>query len=66
MTATIGRLADRMLRTVAPKIDASAACTYQWTQYCYCVYHVSYWKRCMYGCPGVPNHCYGCENRYGC
>lgn len=56
----LGRLADRVLAMVVPKSEASAAsCTYQW-EYCYCSGGIAYRRRCMRGCPGVPNHCYSC------
>jgi hypothetical protein len=61
----ISELADRLLARVAPKVDASAGCTYQWYT-CACVYGTLYAKRCMYGCSGVPNHCYSCVAHRSC
>ncbi len=59
MVNAIGRLADRVLARVAPRIDASAACTYQW-YLCYCRGGLRYSKKCMRACPGVPDHCGSC------
>ncbi|OLT22922.1 hypothetical protein BJF79_46080 [Actinomadura sp. CNU-125] len=62
----LGRLADRMLATVAPKAEASAAnCSYRW-YVCYCSRGVIYRKKCMYGCSGVPDHCYSCTASGAC
>lgn len=55
----VTKMADRVLARIAPRVDAAAGCTYEYT-YCYCIYRVGYYaKKCMYGCPGVPNHCSG-------
>lgn len=59
MLSSVARLSDRLLARFAPKIDASAGCSYYWS-ICYCSGGLRYSKRCMSGCPGVPNHCYSC------
>ena len=59
MVNSLGRLADRVLGRIAPRIDASAGCSYDWYT-CYCSGGLRYAKKCMYGCSGVPNHCYSC------
>ena len=43
----------------APTTEADAGCTYDW-ETCYCKGGLRYRRRCMYGCSGVPNHCYSC------
>jgi hypothetical protein len=60
MSNLVGHLSDRLLARFAPKIDASAGCAYQWYT-CFCSGGLRYAKRCMQGCPGVPNHCSGCQ-----
>ncbi|GAA1775671.1 hypothetical protein [Luedemannella helvata] len=60
MVQALGRLADRVMTRLAPTTEAAAGCSYEW-EYCYCKGHVTYRRRCMYGCPGVPNHCYSCS-----
>ena len=66
MIGTVTRMADRVLARIAPRVEANAGCSYQ-SEYCYCIYHVGYYTRqCMYGCPGVPNHCYGCKKTSSC
>ena len=53
MVKLVNRLADRMLARAVPVAKAD------------CQYHVNVWcsgglryrQTCMYGCPGVPNHC---------
>jgi hypothetical protein len=64
MTKLVTRLADRALARVAPKVEASAGCTYTW-YLCYCSGGLRYSKKCMYGCSGVPNHCYPCNTVTG-
>ena len=59
MVQALGRLADRMLTRLAPTTEAAAGCTYEW-EYCSCRNGLRRQQRCMYGCPGVPNHCYSC------
>ncbi|HXV94740.1 MAG TPA: hypothetical protein VD813_15660 [Pseudonocardia sp.] len=54
------RLADRMLARIVPRVEASASCSYYWST-CGCSGGLRRAKRCMSGCPGVPNHCYSCE-----
>jgi hypothetical protein len=65
MVNAFGRLADRLLARVAPRIEASAGCTYQWV-FCYCRGGLRYAQRCMRSCPGVPNHCYSCTPTTTC
>lgn len=66
MTTIATRLADRVLARVAPRVEAAAGCSYHFER-CYCVYRGPlYLKRCMYGCPGVPNHCYPCKAEGNC
>ncbi|WP_433046598.1 hypothetical protein [Dactylosporangium sp. CS-033363] len=57
MAKTLGRIADRVLGRLAPSADAG--CAYEWVT-CQCKGGLRYQKRCMYGCSGVPNHCYSC------
>jgi hypothetical protein len=59
MIEAMGRVADRVLGRIAPRIDAAAGCTYE-VDVCYCSGHVQYVQKCMWSCPGVPNHCYPC------
>jgi hypothetical protein len=60
------RIADRLLARLAPKVEARAGCTYQWYS-CACIYRVGrYQKKCMYGCSGVPDHCYDCVRTGPC
>lgn len=59
MVQALNRLADRVLTRLAPAADAAAGCTYQW-EICYCSRGLMYRRKCMYGCSGVPNHCYSC------
>ncbi|MEV4140118.1 hypothetical protein AB0J72_49160 [Dactylosporangium sp. NPDC049742] len=59
MVQTMGRLADRVLARLAPTAEADAGCTYEW-ETCYCKGGLRYRRKCMYGCSGVPNHCYSC------
>ena len=61
---TLGKLADRMLLRLAPRVDADAACVYEWYG-CGCSGGLRYGKKCMYGCSGVPNHCYPCNTVIG-
>jgi hypothetical protein len=56
MVALVNRLADRMLARIAPSRQAEASCAYETG--CWCSGGLRYCQRCMYGCPGVPNHCY--------
>jgi hypothetical protein len=66
MTATLTRIADRILAAVAPRVEADASCVYRW-QSCYCVYRGPYYaKKCMRGCSQVPDHCYPREYRGPC
>jgi hypothetical protein len=58
--AIVSTLADRMLARIAPRIEGSASCSYFWST-CYCSGGLRYAKKCMRGCWGVPDHCYGCE-----
>jgi hypothetical protein len=51
MTALVNRLADRMLRTFAPRLEAAAACTYHHAYYCYCSGGLAYRSVC-YNCDG--------------
>lgn len=60
MTGLVTKMADRVLARVAPKVEASAGCSYVWYT-CYCSGGLRYAKRCMFGCSGVPNHCYSCQ-----
>lgn len=60
MLRSVSRLSDRLISYLAPRIDASASCTYVWRT-CYCSGGLRYAKECMSGCPGVPNHCYPCQ-----
>ncbi len=59
MRAALTKLADRMLARVVPRVEAAAGCSYVW-ETCYCSKGLRYGRKCMYGCPGVPNHCYPC------
>lgn len=59
MTGILGRLADRVVNRLVPTTTADAACNYVY-EYCYCSGGLAYRRRCMRGCSGVPNHCYGC------
>lgn len=59
MTALLTRLADRALVRIAPRTEATAGCSYVY-ELCYCASPKNYFRRCMYSCPGVPNHCYSC------
>jgi hypothetical protein len=63
--ALANRLADRLAARIVPRLDASAGCSYYYTT-CYCVYGDRYAKKCMSGCPGVPNHCYSCTRVGSC
>ena len=60
MTGLVTKMADRVLARVAPKVEASAGCSYVWYT-CYCSGGLRYAKKCMFGCSGVPNHCYSCQ-----
>jgi len=59
MVKAASRLADRLLVRLAPRAEASAGCSYVWYT-CFCSGGLRYAKKCMYYCPGVPNHCYSC------
>jgi hypothetical protein len=65
MTRTLTRVADRLLAKVAPRIEAAAGCSYVW-ETCGCINHLLKRRRCMRGCPGVPNHCYSCVTTSTC
>jgi hypothetical protein len=65
MFSAVTRVADRLLAKVAPRVDASAGCSYVW-EICYCSGGLRYGRRCMRGCSGVPNHCYPCTVMGGC
>ncbi len=64
MTGILGRLADRALRRLVPTTEAEAGCSYVW-EMCYCSRGLRYSRKCMYGCSGVPNHCYSCNTVTG-
>ena len=55
----INRAAAHLASRVLRKLPAQAGCSYYWST-CYCSGGLRYAKRCMSGCPGVPNHCYSC------
>jgi hypothetical protein len=59
MIDAFGRVADRLLVRLAPRIDASAGCAYFYS-FCFCSGGLRYAKKCMYGCIDAPNHCYPC------
>ncbi len=60
MVQTLNRLADRVLARLVPTAQADAACAYVWES-CGCTLGLRYRRKCMNGCPQVPNHCYPCE-----
>jgi hypothetical protein len=60
----IDRLADRAASAVLRSTVAEAGCSYRWYT-CYCSGGLRYSKKCMYGCSGVPDHCYSCNTVTG-
>ena len=64
MTGILGRLADRALSRLVPTVDAAAGCSYEIVA-CGCSGGLRKGKKCMYGCSGVPNHCYPCNITIG-
>ena len=56
MVALVNRLADRMIARLVPSGTAGADCSYHLS--CWCSGGLHWCQKCMYSCPGVPNHCY--------